>query len=158
MQDTSLAETISLKEVNFHNKLISDSFLRELVIKIEHLRARSNAARHTSISGKLLSEVRGIGGTVVGAGAHRALSVKNSAGDIVWVYPAIGVPTAPLLNNIAHQAEKASHNDPIIIYDHQGISENWLEHLDWLNERIADVEILRVSAAGNRLNSLAVTS
>lgn len=63
----------------------------------------------------------------------------------------VGVPTAPVMNQVAKWALDANHDRPFIVYDHQGIADQWLEHMDWLNLRVPEVDFLRVSQAGSEL-------
>ncbi len=51
-----------------------------------------------------------------------------------------GIPTAELLNDVAEKARRAAQDDvPILVYDHIGISEAWMNHLKWLDEHIRAV-------------------
>lgn len=149
--ETSLSQTRYLETADLEGKLLCKNALNEILISVEQLRARGIAARHLAISGKLQSEVNGIGGRVVGAGAYRAISVELKDGTQAWIYPVVGVPTAPLMNNIARRASAANHKGPFLVYDHMGIADPWLEHLEWLDRHIPEVDFMRVSNAGEVL-------
>lgn len=151
--ETSLSETRRLRDSDLIDGLLLSQTLDEIVERLEWLRARGVADRHLSLSGKLQAEVEGVGGRVVGAGAYRALSIQMDDGFTAWVYPVVGVPTAPLMNAIARRAGAADHEGPFLVYDHQGIAEPWLEHLDWLNTHIPEVDFMRVLTAGDTLRA-----
>jgi hypothetical protein len=150
-KETDLSESIYLDEKDLKDNRLTDDILEEVYLDSERLRARSIAARHIDITGKLLAEVRGIGGEIIGAGAYRTIAVQLKDKTKTWVYPVVGVPTAPVMNQIAKWAFSANHEKPFIVYDHQGIADQWLEHMDWLNERVPEVDFLRVSEAGTEL-------
>lgn len=147
-----LSETIRLCDKDLVKDLLSDPRLDEVLGLVERLRARGIADRYLALTGKLKTEVQTVGATVIGAGAYRAISVKLSDGSISWVYPVVGVPTAPLMNSIASRAISAKHDGPFLVYDHVGISEPWLEHLEWLDQHIPEVDFMRVSEASAKLS------
>lgn len=102
-----------------------------------------------SITGKLRAEVEKIGGSIVGIGAHRAISVELPGDSKFWAYPIVGIPTADLLNEVVDKARKADqHETPILVYDHIGIRDTWVAHLKWLDENISTVRAIRVADAG----------
>jgi hypothetical protein len=134
------------------DETLIDAVANDIVLKVETLRSLSIAARHASLADKLRVEVEGIGGTVDGIGAHRAIAVTLPGGRRVWAYPVVGVPTASLLNDIADRAERADHGEmPFLVYDHVGISKPWMDHLGWLDSNISAVRSLQVFEAGWRL-------
>ena len=146
-----LSETIRLSEEDLAKDLLSESLLDEVLGLVERLRARGIADRYLALTGKLKTEVQTVDATVIGAGAYRAISVKLSDDSISWIYPVVGVPTAPLMNSIASRAMSAKHDGPFLVYDHVGISEPWLEHLEWLDRHIPEVDFMRVSEASAKL-------
>jgi hypothetical protein len=131
---------------------LSDVAVDRIRLAVERLRSRSIAARHMSITGKLKAEAEGIGAIVEGVGAHRAISVVLPNGRRVWAYPAVGVPTADLFNDIADKALRGGHDGaPVLVYDHVGIDPRWRSHLEWLDTHIKVVRGLPVREAGWRL-------
>jgi hypothetical protein len=151
MRETELSESIYLGINDIQENQLTKQILEQVSLDSEKLRARSIAARHIDITGKLLAEVEGVGGVIIGAGAYRTIAVELKDKTKTWVYPVVGVPTAPVMNQIAKWAESANHEKPFIVYDHQGIADLWLEHMDWLNARVPEVDFLRVSEAGKEL-------
>jgi hypothetical protein len=102
-----------------------------------------------SITGKLRADVDRIGGRVVGIGSHRAIAINLPDDRKVWAYPAVGIPTAELLNDIMNKAHRAQQTGtPVLIYDHVGIANAWMDHLNWLGQNISVVRAIKVSEAG----------
>lgn len=149
--ETALSETMELSEKEFDGFSLAERILNEVAEKTERLRARSIAARHLQITGKLRDEAEIVGASILGAGAFRAVSVRLATGKDIWVYPVIGVPTANIMNDIARKAADADHGCPFLVYDEQGLTDQWLEHLEWLNTHIPEVDFMRVSQAGDEL-------
>jgi hypothetical protein len=142
----TLSDTISLKSTDFDKSTRLNNATLELAArKTETLRSRSIANRHREIAGKLRVEVERLGGTFEGIGLHRAISLTLPHGTKVLAYPAVGVPTADLLNDVYTKAQEAAQEGvPCVVYDHFGIRERWLEHLRWLDEQITTVKALKV--------------
>nr|WP_246359882.1 toll/interleukin-1 receptor domain-containing protein [Stakelama sediminis] len=156
VDETALSETMQLSTDEFDDHLaLVDTVLDEVAQKTERLRARSIAARHLQITGKLKDEAKIVGASILGAGAFRAVSVRLATGKDVWVYPVIGVPTANIMNDIARKAADANQGCPFLVYDEQGLTDQWLEHLAWLNTHIPEVDFMRVSRAGSELRKRA---
>jgi len=148
---TDFAETIYLDraELNGEDGPIVQEVVDRISLAIESLRSRSIASRYMSITGKLRAEVEKIGGSIVGIGAHRAISVELPGDSKFWAYPIVGIPTADLLNEVVDKARKADqHETPILVYDHIGIRDTWVAHLKWLDENISTVRAIRVADAG----------
>jgi hypothetical protein len=100
------------------------------------------------LSGKLRLEVERMGGRFEGIGAHRSMSLSLPSGQRIWAYPAVGVPTADMLNDVHDKAERAAQKGfPLLVYDHVGIRDVWIEHLKWLDTHIAAVRALKVMDA-----------
>lgn len=147
---TDLAETIYLDPGDLCDEKgpLADEPADRIVLAVESVRSRSIASRNLSITGKLRAEVEKIGGTVEGVGAHRAVSLKLPTDERLWAYPIVGIPTAELLNDIANKARQADQiGSPILVYDHIGIREQWMDHLKWLDENIKSIQAISVSEA-----------
>jgi TIR domain len=148
---TALSETIYL-EPN-HLRGIKGPLMQKIadaiVLAVERLRSRSIASRYMSITGKLRAEVERIGGRTKGIGSHRAIGVDLPHRQNVWAYPVVGIPTAELFNDIVNKARRADQTGtPILVYDHVGISDAWIEHLKWLDKHLTIVRAIKVSEAG----------
>lgn len=150
-KDAGLSETIALSTSDFDGSRLANAKLQNVASLTENLRSRSIAARHLQITGKLQDEALIAQAKVLGTGAFRAVSIELANGNIVWVYPVVGVPTAAIMNDVALKAIKANHASPFLVYDEQGLSDQWLDHLEWLNTRIPEVDFMRVSEASSEL-------
>ncbi|MBA4045665.1 MAG: toll/interleukin-1 receptor domain-containing protein [Erythrobacter sp.] len=145
----TLADGLSLDHADFdQDKRLKERVVDAIIDRAERLRSRSIATRHLAIAGKLKTEVERIGGQFEGIGAHRLMSLTLPSGRRVWAYPVVGIPTADMLNDVHRKAEKApAKGFPLLIYDHVGIRDAWLEHLQWLDTYISDVRALKVMDA-----------
>lgn len=148
---TDLAETIYLEKEDLEKEsgpIISEK-MDEIALKVESVRSRSIAARYMSITGRLRADVKRIGASFEGIGAHRAIAIKLVDDRTVWAYPVVGVPTAETLHDIATKARAADQSEvPVLVYDDIGIRETWSEHLQWLEDNIQAVRGLKITQAG----------
>ena len=148
----NLSQPVKLSTADLHNGRLTESILETVVDKLGELRARSIASRHTMMSGKLVTGVRRLGGSIAGVGVFRAIRIRLPGISHLWVYPVVGVPTARIAHNIALLAEDARHVRPFLMFDDFGISEPWLDHLSWLNERVPEVDFMKASIAADELS------
>lgn len=147
---------LSNSDLDERRRLVDD-VVDQVVNQTEHLRSRSIAHRHRLISGKLVKEVERIGGQFEGIGLHRSMALTLAGGKRLWAYPAVGIPTAQLLNDIHTKANRsASEGYPILVYDDSGIGSAWEEHLAWLARNIAAVQAVPVNDAAWKLVELDV--
>jgi hypothetical protein len=149
-----LAETIYLgaRDLGGLDGPIAEEAVETILSAVESLRSRSIASRYMSITGKLRVEVERVGAEVTGIGAHRAISIRLEDGRTIWAYPVVGIPTAELLNDVATKAREAHQDEtPMLVYDHVGISKQWRDHLEWLDENIASVRAVSAVEAGFKL-------
>lgn len=147
---TDLAETIYLdsQQLEAQEGPIVTGKADEIVLAVERLRARSIAARHRSISGRLRMEIQKIGATAQGVSPNQAISILMSDDRRIHAYPVVGIPTAELLNEIENKARRAGQRDkPALVYDHVGIRDAWKAHLKWLDDNIRTVRAIRVAEA-----------
>ncbi|NNU35661.1 toll/interleukin-1 receptor domain-containing protein [Rhizobium sophorae] len=148
---TDMSETVYLdpEELLGQDGPIADATAESIVLRVERLRSMSIAARYMSITGKLRADVEKIGASIEAIGAHRAIAVRLLNERLVWAYPIVGIPSAETLNDVATKARKANQGEtPILVYDHVGIRDTWIQHLAWLDEQIKAVKAIRVSEAG----------
>lgn len=151
----SAGETVQLSAADLTAaKTLVKPVVDELIATVERIRSRSIAARFRTLTGKLRAEMERIGAVFEGVGAHHAIAIRLPGGRRLWAYPAVGVPTAKSLNEIAERAIELGDGDPILIYDHAGIHENWVRHLDWLDSNLPVVDAVKVFEAGLRLAEL----
>ena len=144
-RESELSEQYTLDKTDFKFGVLEKHVLEDIVDQVERLRARGMAARHTEVAGKLKVGIEATGGRIVGIGAYRSVSIKLKNGVEAWAYPVIGVPTANLMHDISQRAQNGNQSKPYLVYDHTGITEPWLMHLDWLDKFIPEVDFLRVS-------------
>lgn len=153
-RSTDFAETINLDPGEFtttDGPLVSAT-ADQIVLAVEGLRSRSIASRHMTITGKLRAEVAQIGATVLGVGAHHAITIRLEDGRMVWAYPVVGIPTAETLNDVVEKTKRADRREaPVLVYDHVGIRDTWSAHLRWLDENISSVRAIKVVEAGWQL-------
>lgn len=89
---------------------------------------------------------------MTGVGTFRAIKVGLPQNPDIWVYPIVGVPKSDLMNKIALRAENSQHVKPFLMFDEFGISIPWLEHLEWLNERVPEVDFMKASETSNEIS------
>lgn len=147
---TSISDTIQLTVGQFTlTGELDEATILDIASKAEQVRSRSIMTRHLEIVGKLKTEVERIGCRFESIGAHRAIRIVMPSGKAVWAYPAVGIPTALTLNDVATRASGRSDDALVcVVYDHIGIRSSWLSHLKWLDDQIVSVRSLRVFSAG----------
>ncbi|MGI6852077.1 toll/interleukin-1 receptor domain-containing protein [Mesorhizobium sp. 1B3] len=148
---TDMAESVYLdpEELLGQEGPIVEAIAESIVLRVERLRSRSIAARYMSITGKFRADVEKIGASIEAIGAHRAIAVRLLNERLVWAYPIVGIPSAEALNDVASKAKKAEQGEaPVLVYDHVGIRDAWIQHLAWLDEQIKSVKAIRVAEAG----------
>lgn len=150
-ETAELSEKRPLTLRDFDGPLLKSDVLQDIVEKAERLRARSLAARHTEITGKLKVGAESVGAKIRGTGAFRSVLIELQSGDNAWAYPVIGVPTANMMHDIALRAAASDRARPFLVYDHTGITTEWLSHLGWLDESIGEVDFMRVADAADVL-------
>ncbi len=133
---------------------LKEQVVDKIAVDIERIRSRSIAARFRTLSGKLSAEIARMGAQIEGISAHHAVAIRLSRGRRVWAYPVVGIPTANLLNEIAERASGFGDGTPVMVYDHAGIRDPWLKHLDWLDANIGAVDTIKVFDAASRLVEL----
>lgn len=124
-------------------KIINKEVLTSIATNVESVRARNLAARQDSICGEFIAEAAKVGKTIVKE--YRYLLEKDEAFNTSRIFiPAIGVPQSydffesrtfrKLLNN--------DHMEIYLLYDNLRIRQKWIEHLDWLNDKL-DVKTIK---------------
>jgi hypothetical protein len=143
---TATASGIELldSEVGATDGLIAPEAIERICVQLEVVRSESVAVRRLNLVSKLGYGVRSIGGTVAGVGIGSGAYLRLPDGKLVVAYPSVGVPTAETL----HEARLFSPDaDVAVIYDHIGISEKWLQHLNWLGDNITMPRWVKVTEA-----------
>jgi hypothetical protein len=147
-RQTEMAETVYLNasDLTGHDGPIIERIANQIVLSVERLRSKSIASRYMAITGRLRADIDRIGASVAGIGSHRAIAIELEDQRHVWAYPVVGIPTAELFNDVAERARRADQRDvPILVYDHIGISDAWINHLKWLDDNIRTVRAIKSS-------------
>lgn len=143
---TATASSIELSnaDVDVITGRLSDNALSQVCAQVEVVRGQSHAVRTQNLFSSLKRDVERIGGAVSGMGPHSAIHLELPDGKEVVVYPTVGVPTSVTLQNVI---DYASGKEAAIFYDHVGLQEKWLDHLDWLGSNISAARWVRASEA-----------
>jgi hypothetical protein len=120
---------------------ISDTAVRRIVE--ERLRSRAVATRTAAIALEYRREAEKCG-TKVFLQKDRLLRTELKGGKTVIALPAIGIPTSDRLHDAFEAAQKMTAKRPILVYDHRGVLDRWLKHLDWLDQHLP-VRALKVT-------------
>jgi hypothetical protein len=121
--------------------------VERICIAVERLRSRSLAIRHAAIAGALRSAAEEIGGSVAAIGAPRSIKIVLADGREVLMFPAVGVPTAENLYDVAQSTSPTPTMGgaaPVLVYDHVGLHDRWQRHLDWLHDNLSAVKSLQI--------------
>lgn len=148
---STLATPMPLKHEDFEGSLLTEKVVDEIAIRVEILRSKSTALRHANIAGHLRAAVESMGGTVEGFGPRRSLSMRTASGLNLVAHPTVGVPSAVTLHEVMNVSESGQ---TIVVYDHVGISEDWMNHLGWLGSNITSVKWIKSRQAGWELSEL----
>jgi hypothetical protein len=148
---SALATPRSLTEGDFDAGKLTEAVIDDIALQVEGLRSKSVALRHANIAGHLRSSIERMGGSIEGVGTRRSLVMKMPSGSPLVAHPSVGVPTAVTLH------EAVRDGDPrrtIVVYDHVGLSDEWMTHLDWLGANFKGVQWIKSRQAGWELSEL----
>jgi hypothetical protein len=135
---------LTADEIEVETGHLSDPAIERICAQVEIVRGESHAVRSLNLYSKIQQAVECVGGSVSGVGLHNALYLTLSDGTEIVAYPAVGVPTSVTLNDaIVHAPGKAV----AIVFDHIGLHQRWLEHLEWLGNNIRAARWVKVSEA-----------
>jgi hypothetical protein len=123
---------------------LSDGALEQIAAQVEIVRSQSHAIRRLNLFSSLKRDIECIGGVVSGVGTHNAVHLRLPDGKEVIAYPTVGVPTSMTLNEVV---DYANGKEAAILYDHIGLQEGWLKHLNWLGSNISAARWVRASEA-----------
>lgn len=146
-----LATPMQLESTDFSGSRLTEEFVGRLALQVENLRSKSISLRHVNIAGDLRSAVEELGGQVDGVGPRRSIVLQMPSGQQLIAYPIVGVPSAVTLHEVAYEQ---GTRPSVLIYDHVGLSEQWLEHLDWLGANITSVRWIKSRQIGWELADL----
>lgn len=121
-------------EIDSRDGSIAPSAIERICEQLEAVRSESIAVRRLNLVSTVAIGLERIRGKVVGLGLGNGIYLELADGRRVVVYPAVGVPTSKTL----HEAVLLTPNEEVaVVYDHIGLSEDWLQHLSWLGKNIA---------------------
>ena len=147
-----LAMPLPLQAGDLEGSRLTDATIERVALAVEALRSKSIALRHANIAGGLRSAVEELGGSVAGHGPRRSIVLTLPSGAPLVAYPSVGVPTAVTL----HEAVYDGDARPVaVVYDHVGLSDHWMTHLEWLGTSFTSVRWLRSREVGWDLANLA---
>lgn len=154
----ALCTVVPLGAADLDGKRLTDDALHRIGYQTETLRARSIAARYTSLVGDFdaIAEQEGIPSTVQ---PTRYLELAPPGKNPVAVIPTVGVPETlsyqdieALLSRLASDGS-AAPSRAVILYDPVPVRPRWKRHLDWLDGHLP-VQTVTVSGAEAWLRSL----
>ena len=148
---SALATPRFLTEADFSSGKLIEVVIDEIALQVEGLRSRSVALRHANIAGHLRSSIERMGGSIEGIGARRSLVMKLPSGSPLVAHPSVGVPTAVTLHEAVRDGDTRR---TIVVYDHVGLSDEWMTHLDWLGANFKGVQWIKSRQAGWELSEL----
>lgn len=131
----------------FNNKdksKLVDIIVEEVIQKVESIRARNLASRQDN----LITEFRNIAeqcGRTITVQPEKFLTEDIGDTRIVYI-PTIGIPQSTSCQSAEIKKELYRHEKVSIrlIYDDLRIRDNWLSHLDWLNDNFKkDIKTLK---------------
>ncbi|MGN6065370.1 toll/interleukin-1 receptor domain-containing protein [Brevundimonas diminuta] len=114
-----------------------------IIAEIEDLRARVVATRTAALAGEFALQADRAGAQVIPQ-SNRSLLARWPDGRTMVALPTLGVPSADRYHEVYDNAVDAGLSPPVLIYDHTGVLQRWLQHLDWLDEHLP-LKTLRVA-------------
>lgn len=132
------------KFVDAKSYLVDDAVNR-IVQQSEFLRARSLAARQDNLITEFMKASRKIGKPAY-LQPQKIIQTTKKNGDEVILIPTVGVPQAFTYNKSEERIDAlklGKKPDVYLLYDHINIRDNWLKHLDWLDNHLP-VRTLRI--------------
>lgn len=148
---SALATPMSLADGDFVGDKLAEGVVESIALKVEVLRSKSIALRHANIAGHLRTSIENMGGAVEGLGQRRTILLKMPSGSPLVAHPSVGVPTAVTLQKAVHDGDP---RPTVVVYDHVGLSEQWMDHLGWLGTNFGTVKWIRSREAGWDLSML----
>lgn len=146
---TATASRIELSSVDIDSITgrLTDGTVARICSKLETVRSLGYAARHSNLFSKLRADIKTIGGSITGVGAHKAIYFRLANGNNVIAYPTVGIPNSVTL----HNATKSSPGRSVaVIFDTVGLHSDSVEHLEWLEANIDAAHCVKTHEAAWR--------
>lgn len=141
--EASLCFPIFLTEDNFtfdqagtELKQLTEDKLRSISSQVESLRARCLAARQDNLIQEFIATTKN-SKIEVYLQSDKFLTLSDKQGTEFVVIPTIGIPQAFTYNQKDQLIKKLRKNNlskVFLLFDNRNIRENWIKHLDWLDE------------------------
>jgi hypothetical protein len=131
-------------EVDVSTGRLAYEAVDRICLQLEEVRSQSQAVRSVNLVSSLRNSIEKIGGNVIGVGPAKAVHIRLADRRDVVVYPTVGVPTSTTLHEAAINSPDKS---VAVVFDHVGLSPNWLGHLDWLGQHIRSARWVKSSEA-----------
>ena len=148
---SALATPMSLADCDLVGSKLTTPVIETIALKVEVLRSKSIALRHANIAGHLRTSIESMGGSMEGLGQRRSILLKMPSGSPLIAYPSVGIPTAVTLQDAMRDGDP---RPAVVVYDHVGLSDQWMSHLDWLGNNFNTVKWVRSRLAGWDLSDL----
>ncbi len=151
----SMAEVCFLRQMHpddfidgvFDNKDVSrltDTTLKNIIQKVESIRARNLAARQDNLITEFLNIARK-NGKNVSIQPERFITEEIAINKRRIFIPSVGIPQSMDYNQssvLKKEIKEYSVDEVYLIYDNVRIREKWLKHLEYLNEYL-DVQTIK---------------
>lgn len=128
---TATASRVELlqAEVDAGTGQLADAAVLRIARQLEAVRSLSHAARWRNLTSGIRISAEKVGGSFGGLGIGRTIRINLPGPKEIVVMPALGVPTSRTLHAAAVAAGAGAG---AVVYDHIGMSSEWLAHLEWL--------------------------
>jgi hypothetical protein len=128
--------------------MMADHAIEQVCSRLEVIRSESIAVRRLNLVSGLAYSLELIGGKIEGIGLGNGVYLTLPDGRQMVAFPTVGVPTSLTL----HQAVTLTAGRPaVVLYDHIGLHQDWLEHLDWLATHISRPRWVKAAEAAWQL-------
>jgi hypothetical protein len=128
--------------------MMADRAIEQVCSRLEVIRSESIAVRRLNLVSGLAYSLELIGGKIEGIGLGNGVYLTLPDGRQMVAFPTVGVPTSLTL----HQAVTLTADRPtLVLYDHIGLHQDWLEHLDWLATHISRPRWIKAAEAAWQL-------
>ncbi len=139
----SMKLTLDAGDLTAPNGPFADDVTARIIAETEDLRARVVATRSAALAGEFSLQAARAGAQVIPQ-SNRSLIAQWPDGRSVIALPTLGVPSADRYHEVYDNAVNAGLPPPVLIYDHTGVLQRWLQHLDWLDDHLP-LKTLRVA-------------
>lgn len=144
-----LCEPIQLKPDDFEggykdaNSVLTATTLNKILLIVESVRARNMAARQDNLVGEFIAEANKYGHKVIQEYKYLVEHLEDG-GCRVYI-PAVGVPQSyDCYMSLKFRDLLASPSTTTyLIYDDLRIKQDWIKHLDWLNNSTLEVKTIK---------------